>query len=61
MAVGKLITAPAVFFASPSPTPSGASLIHLKDSRTHVAYLVNTGRPSAYFPSTHHFFQQDRQ
>jgi hypothetical protein len=45
---GKLIVAPAVFLATPSA--AGAPLIHLKDTKTHISYLVDTGAAISLLP-----------
>jgi hypothetical protein len=45
---GKLIVAPAVFLATPST--AGAPLIHLKDTKTHISYLVDTGAAISLLP-----------
>ncbi len=59
----KLIAAPAVAHALPSP--SGAPLIYLKDPRTHTSYLVDTGAAvsllpysSPLYPPSCHFVQK---
>ena len=40
--------APAVFLATPSA--AGAPLIHLKDTKTHISYLVDTGAAISLLP-----------
>jgi hypothetical protein len=45
---GKLIVAPAVFLATPSA--AGAPLIHLKDTKTYISYLVDTGAAVSLLP-----------
>jgi hypothetical protein len=54
LAAGKLIAAPAVARASPSP--SGAPLIYLKDRRTHTSYLVDTGAAISLLPYSSHLY-----
>jgi hypothetical protein len=48
LAGGKLLAAPAVAHALPSP--SGAPLIYLKDRPTHTSYLVDTGAAVSLLP-----------
>jgi hypothetical protein len=48
LAFGKLVTAPPAIYTLPSP--SGASLIHLKDSVSHTNYLVDTGAAISLLP-----------
>ena len=45
---GKRVAAPAATAAAPSPT--GASLIFLKDRRSHISYLVDTGAAISLVP-----------
>ncbi len=48
LAFGKLVTAPPAFYTS--PMPSGAPLIHLKDSVSHTHYLDDTGAAISLLP-----------
>ena len=45
---GKRVAVPAVHLAA--STPPGAALIHLRDSHSHVSYLVDTGAAISLLP-----------
>ncbi len=46
---GKRVVAPAATAAASSP-PTGAPLIYLKDRRSHISYLVDTGAAISLVP-----------